>query len=221
MREVIDERLLTAASFVRLGSRAADIGADHAYLCIHLIRHGICSEVIATDIRPGPIAIARGNITAAGLDSVISVRNGDGLAPIADGEVDDIIIAGMGGETIADIVEAAPWTKNGGMRLILQPMSKPEELRRRMYLAGFAPVAERAARAGGRLYTVMAMEYDPLAAAALSERPAVWYYGLLDPQHLESRQFLEHQRNRLLRAAAAGRNGLREMADSIEKRLNP
>ena len=216
---MIDERLLTAASFVRRGSRAADIGADHAYLCIHLIRQGICPEVIATDIRPGPIAIARGNITAAGLDSVISVRSGDGLAPISSGEVDDIIIAGMGGETIAGIVDAAPWTKDGGLRLILQPMSKPEELRRRMYLAGFSPIAESTARAAGRMYTVMAMEYDPPAAAVLSKCQAAWYCGALDPRHSESRQFLEYQRDRLLRAAAAGRNDLREMADSIEKRL--
>ena len=88
------------------------------------------------------------NVDEAGLKSRISVRIGDGLQPILPDEVDDIVIAGMGGETIAGIINSADWLKNPRCRLILQPMTKRDRLLKELLTAGFAIIDERVSKDG-------------------------------------------------------------------------
>lgn len=174
-----DERLLCAAQLVRQGSRMADIGTDHAYLPIYLVESGRCPSAIASDIRVGPADSARRNIAAAGLADRIEVRLGDGLCGIAPDEVDDIVIAGMGGETIAAILQAAPWVKDSRYRLILQPMTRPEDLRRYLLISGFEIETEQVVQDGRHLYTVMAAAFtgaDPVTDEA------AYYCGKLPPE---------------------------------------
>ena len=116
---MLDERLKTVAALVRPGSRVADIGTDHGYLPVYLVKEGICPRAIAADLRSGPLESARRHVTAAGLSDRIDLRLGDGLTPIEPQEVDDMIIAGMGGETIAGILAAADWVRQPRLRLIL------------------------------------------------------------------------------------------------------
>ena len=124
-----DKRLLCVASLVREGARLADIGTDHAYLPVYLMQQGHIREAIAADIGEGPAASARLHIAQAGLSHGINVRVCDGLCGISPEEADDIVIAGMGGETIIHIVSNAPWVKDEHKRLVLQPMTKTVELR--------------------------------------------------------------------------------------------
>ena len=105
----LDNRLRLCAEFVRPGARAADIGTDHAYLPVWLCRHNICPSAIAADVNPEPLSRGRITVAQAGMEDKISLRLSDGLAQIAEDEVDDIIIAGMGGELIADIITACPY----------------------------------------------------------------------------------------------------------------
>ena len=130
----LDARLSAVAALVREGRRVADIGTDHALLPVWLVRTGRCPAAVASDIRQGPAAAARRQVEKAALSDRISVRVGDGLAPLAPGEAEDIVIAGMGGETVAEILAAAPWVRNKAYHLVLQPMSKPEKLRQFLWV---------------------------------------------------------------------------------------
>ena len=155
----LDKRLSAVAALVRQGSRLADIGTDHAYLPVHLVQAGVCPSAIASDIGAGPLDAARRTVTENGLTSEITLRLGDGLCTVSAGEVEDIAIAGMGGETIAAILEAAPWTQNEAIRLILQPMTRSEDLRRWLLTHGFTVLEEHLIIDGRHLYPVMAAQY--------------------------------------------------------------
>lgn len=169
-----DKRLLAVASLVRCGSVVADIGTDHAYLPVHLVQSGICPHAVAADLRQGPLDSARAHIAAAGLSGAIEVRMGDGLAPIAPTEVDDIVIAGMGGDTVAAILAACDWIGDGRYNLVLQPMTHPERTRAWLLQNGFSITAEAPVWEGRRFYHVMAARYT--AAAPVSDE-AAWYIG--------------------------------------------
>ena len=155
----LDKRLSAVAALVRSGSRLADIGTDHAYLPVHLVEAGVCPSAIASDIGAGPLDAARRTVTENGLTSKIALRLGNGLATVSAEEVEDIAIAGMGGETIVMILEAAPWVKDTRLRLILQPMTRAEDLRRWLLSNGFAILEEHLIIDGRHLYPVLAAEY--------------------------------------------------------------
>lgn len=166
----LSPRLRAAASLVPEGVRLADVGTDHAYLPAALILEGKIPFAIAADLRQGPLARARATVREYGLEGKVVFRLCDGLKGVRPDEVDAVVIAGMGGETIADILAAAPWTRERDIPLILQPMSSMPDLR--MWLAGHGCriVTEVLAREGDALYTaflVRAGEEGPLAPAEL------------------------------------------------------
>lgn len=127
--ETLDPRLRSIASLVRSGSRLADIGCDHGYLICALMRDGRIDGGIACDINEKPLDKARGEIERQGLTDKIACRLGDGLFPLDQDEVDDIVIAGMGGEMIASILERCPWESLTNKQFLLQPMTKAPFLR--------------------------------------------------------------------------------------------
>ncbi len=155
----LDKRLSAVAALIRPGSRLADIGTDHAYLPVHLVQAGVCPGAIASDIGAGPLEAARRTVTENGLSSEIALRLGNGLATVNAEEVDDIAIAGMGGETIVMILEAAQWVKDTHIRLVLQPMTRAEDLRRWLLTNGFTVIEEHLIVDGRHLYPVLAAEY--------------------------------------------------------------
>ncbi len=152
---MLDARLTQVAVFVRNGSRLADIGTDHALLPTELVRQGVCTYAIASDIKKGPVAAATRTVAEAGLAEQINIRLGAGLETVREDEVDDIVIAGMGGETIAMILNDAPWVKNERYRLILQPMTRAEKLRRYLWGNGFDILKEAVVQDGRHWYTVI------------------------------------------------------------------
>lgn len=167
---MLDSRLRLAADLVREGSRVADIGTDHARLPVALVAEGRCPTAIASDVRRGPVDNARRTVEQAGLTAAVSVRLGDGLQTVQPDEVDDIVIAGMGGETIAAILEAAPWVRAERYRLILQPMTRAEKLRAYLFAHGFAILSERVTRVGRHWYTVIHAAFTGEVAAADAAR---------------------------------------------------
>ena len=202
----LDKRLSAVAALVRPGSRVADIGTDHAYLPVYLVEQGICPSAIASDIGAGPLEAARHTVTAAGLTREISCRLGNGLDTVSPDEVEDIAIAGMGGETIAAILEAAPWVKDARLRLILQPMTHAEDLRRWLLTNGFSVREEHLIRDGRHLYPVLAAEYT----ATPVEDELACYAGFFAVE--EGRPYRQHMAEHLLRRAA----GLNRAGNLVE-----
>lgn len=161
--KIADLRLAAAASFGRRGKRVADIGTDHASLPIFLVGNGFAASALACDINIGPLNAARLNIEAAGLSDSINTRLTDGLAGIEDYSPEDIYILGMGGELIWRIIESSELPKSDGVRLILQPMSHPYDLRRGLYANGFKIVDEALVRDRDRVYQIIVAEYGGIA----------------------------------------------------------
>lgn len=155
----LDARLEAVYQAVRPGSVAADIGADHGKLICALVERGKCPRGFAGDVAAGPLEASRRLIRKRGLDGRIETVLSDGLRSLPGKEIDDIILAGMGGELITDILLAVPWTRDGDKRLILQPMTRAEHLRRALYREGFALLEETAAVSGRFVYTVMTAAY--------------------------------------------------------------
>ncbi len=157
----LDQRLECAASFVPNGSRVCDVGTDHAYLPIYLVGKGISPEALATDINQGPVDRALINVSLYGLADRIKVRRADGLCGAIDFYPDAVLILGMGGELIVRIISDADWLADDKrpVRLILQPMTHPEYVRKYLLENGFRVVDEKICESG-KFYDVMAAEYD-------------------------------------------------------------
>lgn len=148
-------RLAAIAALVPNGARLADVGTDHALLPIRLLLDGKIRSAVATDIRPGPLSRAKENAYAAGVQNLYCILC-DGLTGVSPADADTAVIAGMGGENIAGILRAAPWACRDAL-LILQPMSRPEELRAALPSLSLSICAERLVRDAGRLYSILAL----------------------------------------------------------------
>ena len=157
---VLNKRLLLAANMLNEGKAVADIGTDHAFLPIYIIKQKIADKVIACDIAEGPLSVASENIKKYKLEDKIELRLADGLKGIKPNECNQITICGMGGETIADIITAAEWVKSPNVTLILQPMSCDDRLREYLVTNGFEIEKEKAVISQGRVYTVMRVVYS-------------------------------------------------------------
>lgn len=191
----LNPRLKAAADFVRNGKKFVDVGTDHAYLPIWLLKSGTCPQAIATDLREGPILQATHNAFRYRVQSRLILRQCDGLASVRPEEADDIAIAGMGGELIAAILERAPWVRDARKRLILQPMTAAEELRRYLCENGFAILQERAVRDGNHVYTVMLAQYS---GEKSEPSPLFCYAGRLQPQNSpEAADYIRQQQRHL------------------------
>ena len=160
MKLPLSNRLLACAGFVAKGERVADIGCDHGYLSIYLLKNGIAKSVIASDVAEGPLQSAMRNARKYGVQENITFHLSDGVRNIPR-DFDTLVCAGMGGDTMIHILEAAPWLKNDQYRLILQCQSKTPMLRRYLSENGWRIYEETVLRDGKFLYTVMEAGYRP------------------------------------------------------------
>ena len=158
----LDGRLRSVADFVRQGAYVADIGSDHAYLPLWLALSGRAVGAVASDVVEGPVARAAANVAAYGAEDKVKVILADGLAGVKGLPVTDVVIAGMGGELIASIISAADWIFEKKYRLILQPMTHSEILRRELLSWGFLIIDEVLTESsdGKRIYTTLCAEYN-------------------------------------------------------------
>ncbi len=164
----LSPRLQAVAGCVPPGARFVDVGTDHAYLPAYLLQQGVIDHAVASDLRQGPLERARETARRYGLGERISFRLCDGLSGVSPEEAQAVAIAGMGGETIIAILAAAPWTRLGERRLILQPMSTLPELRAWLQGHGYAIRRELLRQEGHTIYTildVMPGEMPPLSPA--------------------------------------------------------
>lgn len=153
----LSPRLRSVAELVPQGAGFADVGTDHAYLPVWLLQRGVIRRAVASDLRRGPLERARLTAEKYGLTDRMDFRLCDGLSGIRPEEADTVAIAGMGGETIAAILAAAPWTGEGDRLLLLQPMSAQPFLRRWLQEHGYQICREVLSREGDTLYTAFAV----------------------------------------------------------------
>lgn len=150
----------------------SDIGTDHAYIPIYLVNNKKCKRAIASDIRPGPINIAKANIEEYGLSANIETRVGNGIDTIEDHEVDVIIIAGMGGVIIKDILERGIDKAKKANALILQPMTAVEVLHEWLCSNGFEVYDEKLVREENKIYDVIAARWT----GKILSKDILYYY---------------------------------------------
>ena len=145
----LSKRIHALASKVSPGETAADIGTDHGYVPMLLVRNGVSPRVIMSDISEGSLSKARETFTLCGIEADGSdFRVGDGLSTIESGEVDDVIIGGLGGFTIIEILESDMAKSRSFSKLILQPRKHSGHLRFFLYTNGWDIVNEDLAQEG-------------------------------------------------------------------------
>ena len=160
MKIPVSPRLQACCDFVHSGDRVADIGCDHGYLGIYLLKNGIAQSVIASDIREGPLQSAVRNSEKFGVRDKMTFYLSDGARNIPR-DFDTLVCAGMGGDTMVSILDAASWLKSDQYRLILQCQSKNAILRRYLSDNGWKILQEQIIPDGKFLYTVMEVIWQP------------------------------------------------------------
>lgn len=160
MKIPLSPRLQACCDLVKRGERVADIGCDHGYLGIYLLKNGIASIVIASDINECPLQSAVRNSEKFGVRDKMSFHLSDGAANIPR-DFDTLVCAGMGADTMVSILSSAPWLKDDQYRLILQCQSKTPMLRRYLSENGWYIRQEQVLQDGKFLYTVMEVIYSP------------------------------------------------------------
>ena len=221
----LQPRLQCIASLVPKGARLADIGTDHGYLPVYLLQEGTIGHAIASDINALPLAHARATAAEYGVTEKLDFRLCPGLAKLRPEECDTVAIAGMGGETILGILEAAPWTRDGAHTLILQPQTKVDLLRRWLCESGYRFLEEKLVRDKEQLYVVFRVtggdqrrvsEADALAGFLLGDDPL---YGEYLSQHLAK---LERARDGLAVSSLPDRDErvahLQQLIEKLERR---
>ncbi len=190
-------RLAAIAQWVPAGAKLADVGTDHALLPLWLLKKERISAAIATDINALPLSRAQANARSAGEERIRFVLC-DGLAAVEPSEVDTVVIAGLGGENIADILRRSPWACQEGVTLILQPMSRTEMLSRAFFELGLALEKETLVEDAGRVYPIFLLRCGSMAPWQEGE----YYTGpfsMLSHSPYRSR-FLAEQQRRLAAA---------------------
>ena len=149
-------RLNTLAKMVDPGSRVADIGTDHAYLPIELVKNGKIDYAIASDVAEGPLENAKNDIAAAGLTEQIETRLGSGLETVTHADqIDTVVIAGMGGKLMTDILDRA-WSKDAQFKtLVLEPNIGEAGVRNWLMMHNYKIISEKLIAEAGHTYELI------------------------------------------------------------------
>lgn len=155
----ISNRLVQIIDIIPKCEILSDIGTDHAFVPIEVIKKKKAKKAIASDVRSGPLNIAKKNITKNNLLQYIEIRQGSGIRTIGDEELDTVVIAGMGGILIKDILEECLSKAKKFNHLILQPMNSSECVREYLYENGFQILNEVLLKEDRRIYNIMVIRF--------------------------------------------------------------
>lgn len=192
MKLILSRRLEHIAGLIPRCQCLADIGTDHGYIPIYSVLNRISERAIASDINIGPIESARLNIKRYGLTDKIETRIGSGLSTIDKGEADVIVIAGMGGALIGDIIKENLQVSKESRCLILQPVQYPEILRKHLIENKFKIIDEDMVKDENKLYHIIKTESGE---EGRYEKEAYYYTGkvLIEKGHPLLREFLHNK----------------------------
>ena len=185
-------RLKAIASMIEKCDSIVDVGTDHGYIPIYLVKNGLIKSAIASDINRGPVEKAKNNVFSNDVSTQINCRLGSGLATVNKGEVQVAIVAGMGGNLIRDILEADLDVVKQLKYMILQPVQNAEVLREYLYSTGYEILDEEICVDDGKFYEIIKAKYNtkPVVLDSI-------YYEiskiLLDKKHLVMQKFIEYK----------------------------
>jgi tRNA (adenine22-N1)-methyltransferase len=151
----LSPRLLKIASLIPNGETLADVGTDHGYIPLYLFQNDVISYAIAMDVNPMPLKRAEDNICAAGYGNKCEFRLSDGLEKLSEGEVTSVVIAGMGGLLMIDIIMRGMSVINDDTKLFLQPMIAAPELRLFLFENGFTIENEYVIQEENKFYNII------------------------------------------------------------------
>ncbi len=151
----LSERMKVVAEMVSIGLSVADIGCDHGYIAIYLVKAGFCPKCIAADLSLGPLYAAKKNIEKYGVSGKVITRQSDGLKNIKKGEIQALVISGMGGKLINNILSEEIEKTVSMTELILEPQSDAEDIRVFLYENGFKIERETLVLERGKYYPVI------------------------------------------------------------------
>ena len=156
----LGSRLLMAASFVDNGKTVCDVGCDHGKLSLYLIQRGKAQQIIATDINPQPLQKAVDLFATNDLSHTATFLLTDGLQGLENTEdITHIVIAGLGGHTMAQVIENAPFIKQQKVQLVLLPAQSGYFARKYLYENGFEIICEKTVSEKGKYYSCIKAVY--------------------------------------------------------------
>jgi tRNA (adenine22-N1)-methyltransferase len=151
----LPHRLKIIADYIKDGAAVIDVGSDHGLLPIFLAQRGDFRRLTAADVSSDSLNSAQRNIKKYGVGDKVELMVADGLTEVSLNDVDTVVISGLGGETIRDILQKAPWTADCAISLILQPQSKIDVLCNFLYNSGYSIQETQVVVDRGRRYTVI------------------------------------------------------------------
>ena len=212
MKIPLSQRLSSCCNYVNQGDRVADVGCDHGYLGIYLLKNGIAKSVIAADINEQPLHSAMINGIKFGVRDRMGFYLSDGAVNIPR-DFDVMVCAGMGADTMISILSAAPWLKAEGYRLILQCQSKTPMLRRWLWEQGWQLRRESLAKDGKFVYSVLEAVYVP------SPLPEAWEYYISAPLLAEGSPLLGEYYSRIRQGLDLSLAGIQRSGSPIPEEL--
>ncbi|MCX0396660.1 class I SAM-dependent methyltransferase [Clostridium perfringens] len=194
----LSKRLKRIAEHVDKCESVADIGTDHGYIPIYLVKEGICKKAIASDINKGPIEKAKVNVAFEGVSNKVKCLLGPGLNPLKVGEVNGVILAGMGGNLTRDILLADMDKVKKYDFIILQPAQNPEVLREFLYKNDYEIIDEDLIKDEGRFYELFKVKYNENSEKLVFEDKLEYEVSALlrKKNHQLFKEFIEEKINR-------------------------
>lgn len=213
----LDLRLTMVASLVRPGKPLADIGTDHAFVPVFLILNDIIPSAYACDIKVGPLDNAKKTIDEYDLNDKVTPILSDGLIEVPH-DVNDFVIAGMGGELIAKILSDSPWVKEVGNHFVLQPQTHAEDLRQYLFGAGFEILKEDVVKDKRHLYLAMEVVYT---GKVMGHEKCDYYLGeLKNSSSIYKNNYIEYVISRLdVQYKATKDEDIRDLIDKLKEAL--
>ena len=194
----LSKRLKRIAEHVDKCESVADIGTDHGYIPIYLVKEGICKKAIASDINKGPIEKAKVNVAFEGVSNKVKCLLGPGLNPLKVGEVNGVILAGMGGNLTRDILLADMDKVKKYDFIILQPAQNPEVLGEFLYKNDYEIIDEDLIKDEGRFYELFKVKYNENSEKLAFEDELEYEVSplLREKGHPLFKEFIEEKINR-------------------------
>ena len=191
----LDSRLACVASLVKKCDCVIDVGTDHAYLPVFLVENRVCESAFACDVKKGPLENAKETVKNYGLEDKIETVLSDGLDSVQPMKNCCVVLAGMGGILISELLMRAGWLCDESVQIVVQPMSHAEYVRRFLYENGFEITEEKTAADGKHVYLALSAVYT---GKRTEYTEAKLYYGkLLENRDETTARYLRRQYERL------------------------